>query len=106
MQAYINMYNRHVTDANLKNQNLIYSLLQAPSQLEWKGKFWFLHPLSCWEMHFSKPGKYSIINKSTTFATFFYPYLKPQFFTLFLYESQQQQQKISEFFFSAKPEFW
>ena len=36
-------------------------------------------------MHFSKPGKYSIINKSSTFETFFHPYLKPQTFTSFLF---------------------
>ena len=29
----------------------------------------FLQPLGCWKMHYPKPEKYSIINKSTTFST-------------------------------------
>ena len=31
-------------------------------------KNWFLHPLDHKKMQFPKPGKYSIINTSTTFA--------------------------------------
>ena len=52
---------------------------------------------------FPKKGKYSIVNKSTTFAPFCHPYLNPLFFTPFLQESQQWKfWKV----FSEKPEFW
>ena len=40
-------------------------------------------------MHFSKQGKYSIVNKSTTSALFCRSYLNPLTFKSFLHESQQ-----------------
>ena len=39
-------------------------------------------------MQFPKPEKYSIINKSTTFAHFCYPYVNLQDFASFLHKSQ------------------
>ena len=39
-------------------------------------------------MQLPKPEKYSIINKSTTFAHFCYPYVNLQDFASFLHKSQ------------------
>ena len=52
-------------------------------------KIWFLHPLYHQKMQFPKPGKHSIIYKSTTFAHFCYPYVNLLNFVLFLHKSQQ-----------------
>ena len=60
----------------------------------WK-KFWFFHPQDCWKMHLSRQGKYPIVNKSTTFAFFCYPYLKP----LHIFLQETQQWIVSKFLF-------
>ena len=60
--------------------------LQAPMWLEWKRIFWFLQTLDCWKMHFPKPGKYFIINKSKTPSS---PH--PLIFTWLLAESQPRK---------------
>ena len=46
-------------------------------------------------MQFPMPGKHSIINKSTTFAYVYYPYVNLLNFASFLHKSQQ-------FFFQKK----
>ena len=61
-------------------------LPEAPTWLEWKRIFWFLQPLDCWKMHFPKPGKYFIINKSKTPSS---PH--PLIFTWLLAESQPRK---------------
>ena len=50
------------------------------------------------KMQFPKPGKYSIINKSATFAHFSYPYVNLLYFASFLLKSQQ----LFFLFFSKK----
>ena len=65
-------------------------------------KLCFLHTLGHWKMHFPKPGKYSIIDKSTTFSTSCHPYLKSKTFTSFLDEFQQWQFWRVGLFFSRK----
>ena len=57
--------------------------------LETERKFWFLHPLDHRKMQLLKPGKYSVMNKSTAFAPFYYLYVKPLNFASFLHKSQQ-----------------
>lgn len=92
-------YSSHVTEVYLRNWNLIRSILQVPSQLGQKGKF-----RDHKKMQFLKPGKYSTINKSTTFAYYCYPYVnlllnfasflersKESFFFLFLSFFQKEK---------------
>ena len=52
-------------------------------------KLWFLHPLYHQKVQFHKPGKYSIINKSTTFAHICNSYVNLLNFVSFLHKSQQ-----------------
>ena len=54
-----------------------------------ESKIQFLHPLDDQKMQFSKPGKDSIITKSTTFAPFCYPYVNLLNFVSFHHKSQQ-----------------
>ena len=61
----------------------------GPTLVGAEEKTLFLHPLGCWEMHFPKSEKHSIINKSTTFATFYHPYPEPLTFESFLHKFQQ-----------------
>ena len=62
-------------------------------------KIWFLHPQDQWKMQIQEL-KYSIINKSTTFAPFCNPHINLLTFALFLHKSQQL------IIFSEKLEFW
>ena len=52
-------------------------------------KIWFIHPLGHRQMPFPKPGKCSVINKSTTFAPFCFPQVNLLNFAWFLHKFQQ-----------------
>ena len=90
----INWY-RHVTELYFAMSEIdIKSPVGSTVVGVWK-KFWFFHPQDCWKMHLSKQGKYPIVNKSTTFAFFCYPYLKP----LHIFLQETQQWKVPKFLF-------
>ena len=61
-----------------------------------EGKIWFLHLLHHQKIQISKPGNYSIVDKSTSFVHFCYPYVKHLNFASFLHKYQQL------FFFKKK----
>ena len=61
----------------------------GPIIVRMESKIQFLHPLDDQKMQFSKPGKDSIITKSTTFAPFCYPYVNLLNFVSFHHKSQQ-----------------
>ena len=82
-------WDRHVTVAYLKNRTWYIVFCKLHNSWGRRKKLWFLHPLGSWKMHFPKPEKYSIINKSATFVTFCHPFLKPLTFASFLHKFEQ-----------------
>ena len=82
-------YSRHVTEVHFKKLELDTEYPSDPITFGTERKIWFLHPLDHRKVQFPKPGKYYIINKSTTFTPFCYPYVKLLNFVSFLQKSQQ-----------------
>ena len=68
----------------------------GPITVGMERKIWFLHPLVHQKMQFLKPGKYSIINKSTTIVPFCHLYVSLLNWSSFLHKYQKKK----------KTEFW
>ena len=58
-----------------------------PITFQTERKNWFLHHLDHQKRQFPNPGKYYIVNKSTTFEHFCYPYVNLLNFGSFLHKS-------------------